>query len=331
MSNRTTPMTPTAVTIPGTEPLRYHRLARTTPGWGRPIATLLLAVLAYVGLFVAMMLVIILVGVSNPQWEQAINQAMANEQLAPDQPAALVIMLAMLAILVPACRWAVRMTGRRGGLDSVTGRFRWALFARALTPTIVLLALFGAGSLLLEPTPVRPLANAGWLALVVLLLVPVQAAGEEYLFRGLLPQVIGRWLRSPLWGVLLSVPLFVAGHDYNAWGLAGTGAFALGATYLVWRTGGLEVAIAWHAINNLFAFGYELLGLTDPNAPVTASAGMLDLTMTAVTIGVLEWLWRTRWSARFDAVRPAVAAPTTVNPCTSPITSGYPTSTPDAC
>lgn len=312
------------------ESLRYHRLARTAPGWWRPLVMLLLALVAYLVLLTIVVLATVMVGASDPGLERAMDRALASETLDATQPVLLAMMLLMLAVAVPACRWAVRVTGRRGGLDSVDGRFRWGLFGRALLPVIAVLVLAGMLALALDPRPVRLAEQAGWLTLVVVLLVPVQAAGEEYVFRGLLPQVIGRWLRSPLWGVLLSVPLFVAGHDYNVWGLLGTGGFAVGATYLVWRTGGLEVAIGWHAVNNILAFGYQALGLVDPAAPITAVTGLTDLAMTLAVVGVLEWLWRTRWSARFDAVRPAVVAPTTVKACTSPTTSGCPTSTPVA-
>jgi hypothetical protein len=46
---------------------------------------------------------------------------------------------------------------------------------------------------------------------VILLLVPLQAAAEEYIFRGYLMQSIGRWLRHPAFAILLPVPLFVLG------------------------------------------------------------------------------------------------------------------------
>ncbi|MDN5563527.1 MAG: hypothetical protein L0G49_07100 [Luteococcus sp.] len=66
----------------------------------------------------------------------------------------------------------------------------------------------------------------------------------------------------------------------------------------------------------------------DPAAPIIAIAGLTDLAMSLAIVGMLEWLWRSRWSARFHAVRPAVEAPTTVKACTSPTTSACPTSTP---
>ena len=80
-----------------------------------------------------------------------------------------------------------------------------------------------------------------WLG--ALLIVPFQAAAEEFAFRALPMQVFGAWLRNPFWGILLPLPLFVVAHDYNAAGLLGVAAFALAAGVLVWRTGGIEAAI----------------------------------------------------------------------------------------
>jgi hypothetical protein len=95
---------------------------------------------------------------------------------------------------------------------------------------------------------------------VVLLLVPVQAAAEEYIFRGYLMQSIGRWLRHPAFAILLPVPLFVLGHGYDLLGQIGVGLFAVAAGWLTWRTGGLEAAIALHVVNNLSAFLLSLVG-----------------------------------------------------------------------
>ena len=102
-----------------------------------------------------------------------------------------------------------------------------------------------------------------WASLaVILLVVPLQAAAEEYVFRGYLQQAIGRWLRHPAFAILLPVPLFVLGHLYDPLGQAAVGLFAVVAGWLTWRTGGLEAAIALHVVNNLSAFLLALAGLT---------------------------------------------------------------------
>src|SRR5690606_14650175 len=106
--------------------------------------------------------------------------------------------------------------GRPGLVTSVVGRVRWRLLLGGLGLSLVLLLpLTLAGSLLVsglglgsEPAggddalwPLTPAASWLALAVVVLLTTPLQAAGEEYFFRGWATQWLGsllRWRRAAL-------------------------------------------------------------------------------------------------------------------------------------
>ena len=102
-------------------------------------------------------------------------------------------------------------------------------------------------------------------ALVVLLTTPLQAAGEEYLFRGYLLQAFGslfptrraelaRWV-----AIAATAVLFAFAHGAQNFPLFfDRFAFGLIAGWLVTRTGGLEAAIALHVLNNFLAFGLAL-------------------------------------------------------------------------
>ncbi|RAF05613.1 CPBP family intramembrane metalloprotease domain-containing protein, partial [Burkholderia multivorans] len=94
---------------------------------------------------------------------------------------------------------------------------------------------------------------------LVLLLAPIQSMSEELVFRGLAMNVIGSWLRSPWWAVLIPVPFFVFGHIYDVPGLISIGVFAVVMGLLTLWTSGLEAAIAFHTVNNLFAFALAIL------------------------------------------------------------------------
>lgn len=128
---------------------------------------------------------------------------------------------------------------------------------------------------------------------VLLLVVPFQAAAEEYVFRGYLMQAIGRWLRHPAFAILLPVPLFVLGHLYDPLGQVSVGVFAVAAGWLTWRTGGLEAAIALHVVNNLLAFLLGLAGLSDVNATSPGVDSFIWSTVVvAAYVGVVELLYR---------------------------------------
>ncbi|HPZ51101.1 MAG TPA: CPBP family intramembrane metalloprotease, partial [Propionibacteriaceae bacterium] len=221
-------------------------------------------------------------------------------------PWTLAASLAMLALLVPTCRLTVRLLGRRGTLDSVARRFRWALFRSFVLVALPVTAASVGLSLILSPAPIRVTASTLPLLVVALLLVPFQAAGEEYLFRGLLPQVVGGWLRSQWWGVAISVPLFTLGHSYDAPGLVGVGLFGVAASWVTWRSGGLEAAVALHAVNNLSAFGLGALGISDLNATVVTWPDAVLFSAIPVCFVAIYELRRRRALAARDQT-PAVA------------------------
>jgi uncharacterized protein len=97
------------------------------------------------------------------------------------------------------------------------------------------------------------------LALVALLIVPVQTSSEEFFFRGYLIQNIGLKLKNPLVLSLLSGMLFTLPHlanpevAQNMW-LVPLFYFSFGAfaTYDSLKDNSLELALGMHAGNNLF-------------------------------------------------------------------------------
>ena len=96
--------------------------------------------------------------------------------------------------------------------------------------------------------------------LVIALLTPFQAAGEEYLFRGYLTQAVGGMFHSAWFAVLVPAFLFGLAHGLGQSVPVFFDRFAFGivAGILVIRTGGLEAGIAMHVLNNFLAYGAAL-------------------------------------------------------------------------
>jgi membrane protease YdiL (CAAX protease family) len=138
-----------------------------------------------------------------------------------------------------------------------------------------------------EPTVAPQVGTDLWLMLaIIVLLVPLQATAEEYVFRGYLMQAIGGWLKHPAFAILLPVPLFMLGHLYDVWGLLDVGVFAVFAAWLTWRTGGLEAAIVAHVINNGSIFILGEFGLVDTNVTEGSPVGVL---VTGATLALYSW------------------------------------------
>lgn len=155
-------------------------------------------------------------------------------------------------------------------LHSVQPGFRWryalaALLIAAVVLNAVLLVT-GAG----WTWRLGPQADFGWFLLVVLLTSPLQAAAEEYFFRGYLLQSLQSVLRLPWAGTVASALVFALFHGTQNLPLfLDRFGFGLLAGFLVARTGGLEAGIAAHVVNNVFAFLWA--GLTTSIAAVKAT------------------------------------------------------------
>ncbi|MFB4270106.1 lysostaphin resistance A-like protein [Nonomuraea sp. GTA35] len=152
---------------------------------------------------------------------------------------------------------------RPGTLSSVVGRLRWSWMARCAALAVLALALGqGAQYLALSVSGLDAgmFGWAGWsaflpLIIVIVLLVPFQAAAEEYVFRGWFMQAVGAHVRNPVWGILIGSALFASLHGYSWAGLVDVFAFGVVMAWLAVRTGGLEAPIALHVVNNVVAFG----------------------------------------------------------------------------
>ena len=284
--------------------LPYHRLALAgpRPRWWRPILSVLLSAAAYASFFIVGTVILVL---AFPEWTERILAGPLDTIDLAD-PVAAVFSAVAIALMIPAIAIGVRLAeGRRlGTLSSIAGRLRVGLLGRygALAAGV-----FGAYTALLflidaalgnAPTLTWSASSASLLA-VALLLVPFQAAAEEYAFRALPQQVLGAWLRSPWWGIVLPIPLFVLGHDYNLPGQVSIAVFAVATGVLTWRTGGLEAAIALHVVNNASIFVLGAVGLVNlSSSEITWLAVVLDAVMIA---GYTLLVWRT--SIDFDTDR----------------------------
>jgi hypothetical protein len=226
-------------------------------------------------------------------------------------PTGLALLNIVIAAAIPVS-WAVTWWLHRlkpRWLSSVAPRLRWRFLLVCLGLSVVaLLASLGVGLLLpLAPgeSPVGEVndftARTRDFVLVVLLLTPLQAAGEEYLFRGYLTQAFG----SLVWGRRASQALAVVGpalifalfHGFSQDAPVFFDRFAFGivAGILVIRTGGLEAAIAMHVLNNFLAFGLALAFgdlTTALNATGESSWWMIlsTLTQSLVYLALATWV-----------------------------------------
>jgi uncharacterized protein len=257
--------------------VRYHRLARTARfRWWRPLVELALTV--GLGLAMAIALLVLL-----SRWIDGLGGI-----------GGLVLLAASLVPFLPAALLAARVVGRDPGtLSSVRGRLRWHWLGRCTGAALLVMAiglvLYGAARLLGIVVIDHELPGWPGLAafllplLVVLLVIPLQAAAEEYVFRGTLIQAIGAWVASPWVAIAISSLAFAAAHGLGGPGFVALVGFGVLAGWLTIRTGGLEAAIALHVVNNVVMFAAVAAGggtstwVSELNVGITWQATLLDL------------------------------------------------------
>ncbi len=273
--------------------LEYHRLARAFERyrWWKPLMVGLVASVAYCLLVALLFGVVALVGLAIPGLADTTDRFLNDPLEDVGEPSTYAIGMIMVALMLPALWSAIKVFGARpaGLVSSVAGRIRWGWLARCVGVAAVVYGAAQLGLVAVASMRGQSLAphfdSPHTLALLglALLLVPFQAAAEEYLFRGYLMQTLGGWVRHPAIAITLPMPLFVVGHDYELRGLMDIAVFALVAGWLTWRTGGLEAAIALHVVNNVVVSALGAFGFIDLNA---TSSTLTDLLVSlAMTLG----------------------------------------------
>lgn len=299
----------------------YHRILRTRDyRWWRPLVGLAVALVTFIALS--------LIATAGALIPAFLSGAIDLESAESDPAAALVsdplgllgINLS-LAAFIPAVILGL-LAGhqlRPGWLHSVVGRFRWKFLLACLLleigVTLVILpvsALTGSGPV--DTDTSAALSFAEWLpfAVVILLTTPLQAAGEEYFFRGYGLQALGSWVRNPWFGIVVTSLLFAAAHGSQSPALFfNRFAFGMVAGWLTVRTGGLEAAIGVHVINNVaILLLASAAGELAPSLSVSeAPWGLALLDAAGMVIYALGALWIARRMGVATATRPTPPPP----------------------
>ncbi len=303
------PMRPEATLA---EPVPYHLVHRGGKlGWWRPLlGTAVLIVSLY-------LLVQILWLVPFVAWFVASGRPVADSlealvDFTDPTPAGLAYLNLVLASAIPIVWGVTRLFHglKPGWVSSVLPRIRWPYFAACLGLAVIALIATVIVSALLPADPNSPAmgdlneftSTTRDFALVIVLLTPFQAAGEEYAFRGYLTQAFGGlfarvggpWVSRTV-AVLVPALLFALAHGLGQSVPVFFDRFAFGvvAGALVIITGGLEAGIAMHVLNNLLAFGLAL-AFGDMGKTLTAEGGSwwmipTTLTQSLVYLG-LAWM-----------------------------------------
>lgn len=297
------------------QPRAYHEFYRTPDWqWWRPVVAI--TSLLAVGFTMAVVVGFLAIAID-------LESGMATIQDYADGVTTPMLFLSnnlTLASLIVVAILIHRLVFRQssGWLSSVAGRFRWALTARwILVCAPIYLAVLGV-ELAVSGTADLAIRPDTWFLLAsVLLTTPLQAAGEEFAIRGLLGRAIGSAFAAERTGFV--VQAVVTGVVFTS--LHGAGdpwlnlfyfCFGVIASVLVWRTGGLEAAVALHVVNNLAGLIVVpftgLDGLFDRDAGAGSPWILLQLAVVAGAAGLI--VWQAKYLGLPTAAAPAAPAVT---------------------
>lgn len=287
-----------------TAPLRYHRLLLLGErGAWRAVVGIVFAIVLVFGAQVVVVNALAL-GLS----AGGLSAGEVSDRLSGDPvtPVFLAVVNLGWALAIPAV-WLVLFALHRlrpGWAASVAGRIRWRWLLTCLGVAVLALCATVVVSSLLPSQGDASVELSGALnpwtdqvrdfLLVIVLLTPLQAAGEEYVFRGYLAQALGRCAgrlgESLAMAVAVVVPALLfalahgAGQDIPIF--FDRFAFGVVAGVLVLLTGGLEAGIAMHVLNNFLAYGIALAfgDMTAVLTPSEATWWSIPVTVTQSVI-----------------------------------------------
>ncbi len=225
----------------------------------------------------------------------------------------------LLASLIPISmllQWAFFGVRPRWML-SITGTWRWRLLRRSALFIVPIFLLYTGGGLALaavELVEAPPSGTTLALLIMIVLTTPLQSAGEEFGFRGFIARTVGSWSTrrgvSFALGTTASSIVFALVHlAADPWLIVYYLVFAVAMSLIVRATGGLEIAVLIHALNNVLLLvpAVVLRSLDESFDRGVGSAGPLALVpMALIAIITLIVL---RWASRRGVVSTAAAAP----------------------
>ena len=296
----------------------YHSIQRYVGRWGpvgwwRPLTGLIVGVLlmlvAQFVLLVAFLVYYLATGAGD-----VTGKVDALSNTSHVTPSLLAYLNLSLAAAIPVALLLTRLFHGLGPgwICSVVGRMRWRWMAVTFGLAVVaLIATVIVGNFV--PAAGDPADASGGLndwtsttrdfVIVILLLTPLQAAGEEFAFRGYLTQAFGGLFAtfgprvSRVSAVVLPAVLFALAHGaQDAPVFVDRLAFGLVSGILVIATGGLEAGIAMHVLNNFLAYGFAL-AFSDMTSALNPTGGSwwtlpTTLTQSLVYLGLAVWVAR---------------------------------------
>lgn len=200
-----------------------------------------------------------------------------------------ILSLGSIAVLIPVLMLANRIVNSRSfsSYSSSRGGFDFGVFFKTLGGALVCIGIpLIVQTLITEKNSgdVR-FTIAGFICCMIL--VPLQCCAEEYIFRGLVMQAFGSWIKIPVIPIIIQTVFFAALHPYNVIGVISVAVMGIAFGVCVYITNGLEAGCAAHIVNNLAAFLFAGFGFGAVKTEVDVLSLVIEVCCMALYIGFL--------------------------------------------
>lgn len=293
------PQPPSVLPVTPTEYPQFWR----APGirWWRPVLAVVLTGIAFLAVaLIATILTVVGEGIIGGMDPEELYEVLEGGQVTPGLVLSNSIAIAVMVPVTLLIAKIVRQPSRF--LHSVLGRFRWKWFLTCVGMAVIVLGVNFAADLAMtgwEALELQIRSYTWWLLIGMMLVTPFQAAAEEYMLRGVLFRTVASWFRAPAValgvGTLVNSGVFMLMHGASDMWL-NLVYFTLGAllSWITWRTGGLEAAVAFHIVNNMLAFAIvpfqDVADLFDRSAGTAGPIVLTQLTASVILLLILSWM-----------------------------------------
>ncbi|MDR1833663.1 MAG: CPBP family intramembrane metalloprotease [Propionibacteriaceae bacterium] len=300
------------------EPMVYAQFFRT-PRFA-PWKAVLAGVLGVVGYLAASMLLAIVWTVYALSTGEVTMESLMNLDYANIASPSFFLInnLSLVACIGVAMLLGLAFFGQKPRwLASIEGKFRWGFLGWSLLIAVPLYVAFNLVDFFLaEDVELAWMPHTVPMILIILLTTPLQCAGEEYLFRGLINRSFGSLPKGRTAGMVcgfaVSAVVFAAAHmATDIWLISFYLLFSAVGCLLTWKTGGLEAAIAIHVANNLVSMWTvpfsDFSGLFDRSAGAGSPLMLAQAAVMALATALILLLAK-RKNLPVEAAPGAVAA-----------------------
>lgn len=200
-------------------------------------------------------------------------------------------------IIIPALYIASKIVKDRPFSSYLSSRGGWnfKLYLKALIILFILYIIFGA----IDAAIKGPQGTNHFTILfliICLILVPLQCIAEELVFRGLVMQTLGSWLKIPVVAIILQAIIFAAVHGYNSFGIIEVGISGIIFGFFAWKTNGIEVSSALHTANNLSISLFVMFGIQSTTSSPILSDVVIAIIFQIVLFAIMYYVGKkTDW------------------------------------